>query len=223
VRGALVVVAIGYVALSAVMIAIGLVLTHALDASVGQWDLHVNRWFVTRRTTGLNDVTAVVTGAVNTLPVIGVAAVVVGVLWWRDRVREAAFLAIALTLEVTVFLTTAFVVARPRPAVPRLDSVPPTSSFPSGHTAAATVLFVGLAFVVICCTTAPLARVLSALLAAVFVTGVGFGRVYRGLHSPSDVFAGALLGIACLVVAATAVRVASTRTTRSRRPAAPGS
>ena len=61
------------------------------------------------------------------------------------------------------------------------------------------------------------------LMAVVLVTGVGFGRVYRGPHSPSDVFAGALLGIACLVVAAIAVRVASSRASRSRRPAEPGS
>jgi membrane-associated phospholipid phosphatase len=220
VRSALVVMAIGYVALTAVMIAIGTVLVHVLDGSVGRWDLHVNRWFVVRRSTGWNDVTGGVTAAVNTMPVIGTAAVIVGFLWWRHRVREAAFLALALTLEVTVFLTTAFVVARPRPAVPHLDSAPPTSSFPSGHTAAATVLFVGLAFIIMCCTTAVAVRVLSAVIAASFATAVGLGRVYRGLHSPSDVFAGALLGLSCLVVAAIAVRIASVQAeARARRHA----
>ena len=37
--------------------------------------------------------------------------------------------------------------ARP-PVVHRLDTAPPTSSFPSGHTAAAVVLYVGLALIV---------------------------------------------------------------------------
>jgi membrane-associated phospholipid phosphatase len=217
VRSALIVVAIGYVALTAVMIAIGTLLVHVLDGSVGRWDLHVNRWFVSRRSTGWNDVTGGVTAAVNTMPVVGAAAVIVGFLWWRHRTREAAFLALALTLEVTVFLTTAFVVARPRPEVPHLDSVPPTSSFPSGHTAAATVLFVGLAIIVACCTAAVAVRVVSAVLAVSYAIAVGFGRVYRGLHSPSDVFAGALLGLSCLVVAAIAVRIASVQAERRAR------
>ena len=48
----------------------------------------------------------------------------------------------------------------------------------------------------------------SALVAAVVVSMVGFARVYRGLHHPTDVLFGALLGLACLAVAAMAVRAA---------------
>jgi membrane-associated phospholipid phosphatase len=50
---------------------------------------------------------------------------------------------------------------------------------------------------------------------AIAVAGfVGFARVYRGLHHPTDVFIGALLGLACLGIAAVAVRAV-----RDRRPA----
>jgi membrane-associated phospholipid phosphatase len=220
VRSALVVTAIGYVVLSAVLIALGLLVTHLLDGSVGTWDLHVNRWFAARRSAGWNDVTAVFTVVASTLPVIALAAVTVGLLWFRHRIREAAFLAIGLVLEVSVFLTSALVVARPRPDVSRLDSVPPTSSFPSGHTAAATVLFGGLALIVLCCASARFVRWLSAPLAAVIVAAVGLGRVYRGLHHPSDVVAGFLLGVACLCVAATAVRIASVQVELRQRRAA---
>jgi undecaprenyl-diphosphatase len=219
VRSALVVIAIGYVVLSAVLIGLGMLVTHLLDGSVGTWDLHVNRWFAARRSAGWNDVTAVSTIAASTLPVIAVAAVTVGFLWLRHRVREAVFLAIGLTLEVTVFLTSALVVARPRPDVSRLDSAPPTSSFPSGHTAAATVLFAGLALIVLCCTSARFVRWLTALVALVIVAAVGLGRVYRGLHHPSDVLAGLLLGVACLWVAAMAVRIASVQVELRQRRA----
>jgi membrane-associated phospholipid phosphatase len=221
-RSALMVTFIGYVVLTAVMLGIGLLLTHALDGSVGGWDRHVSKYFEGHRTSLWNDITKVATEAVNTLPVVIVAAVVVGLLALRRHWREAAFLTIALFLEITVFLSVTFVVDRPRPDVHRLNSTPATSSFPSGHTAAAIVLFVGLAIIVTCLTTNILARVLSGLVAVAFAATVGFSRVYRGLHYPSDVFVGALFGLACLMVAAITVRAASVRAARTETRAAPG-
>jgi membrane-associated phospholipid phosphatase len=209
IRGALIITAIGYVALTAIMLAIGVLLTHVLQHSVGRWDEHVNHWFAARRTTAWNDVTAVATSAINTVPVVLAAAVIVGVLSLRRRWREAAFLTLALVLEITVFLSVTFVIARPRPHVARLNSTPSTSSYPSGHTAAATVLFVGGVLIVYCCTHNTLARVLSVVAAVLAPILVGFGRVYRGLHHPSDVIVGFVFGLACLFVAALAVRRAS--------------
>ena len=51
--------------------------------------------------------------------------------------------------ELAAFLTIAAVVKRPRPDVPHLDSNLPTSAFPSGHMAATTCLYVGIAILVI--------------------------------------------------------------------------
>ena len=144
----------------------------------------------------------------------------------RHRWREAAFLTLALVIEITVFLSVTFVVGRPRPGVVRLNSTPATSSFPSGHTAAATVLFLGVAVIVFCCTTNVWARAISTLFAVLVPITAGFSRVYRGLHHPTDSLFGVLFGIACLVAAGMAVRArrrglaerdqASTRTTAIR-------
>jgi membrane-associated phospholipid phosphatase len=199
----------GYVVLALVLLGIGFLLTHTLSSSVGRWDEHVNEYFARNRTSGWNDVTKFATAGFNTLPVVLGAAVVVALLALRRRWYEAMFLVLALFLEITVFLSVTFIVARPRPSVPRLNSTPSTSSFPSGHTAAATVLFVGIAVIVTCCTASGFARVASRLVAAAVVFMVGFARVYRGLHHPTDVVVGALLGLSCLAVAATAVRAAS--------------
>jgi len=218
-RSSLFVMVAAYVLLTGMLLAIGLLLTHALDGTVGRWDEHVNDYLARHRTGTWNAVTSVATAAINTLPVVIGAAVVVTFLAFRRRWAEAAFLTLALVLEISVFLSVTFVVARPRPAVPRLNSTPATSSFPSGHTAAATVFFVGIAIIVACCTHNKLARIASDVFAAIVVVLVGFSRVYRGLHHPTDVMVGALFGLACLTCAAIAVRSAGRR--RDRADATP--
>jgi membrane-associated phospholipid phosphatase len=206
VRAALLVVAIGYAVLALTLLGIGLVLTHALNGSIGQWDEHVNRSFAEHRTATWNSITQFATASLDTLPVIAFAALTAGFLALRKRLREAAFLILALVIEITVFLPVTFIVGRPRPAVPRMNMTPATSSFPSGHTAAATVLFFGVALIIAACTTAVAARVVSAVVASGLAALVGFARVYRGLHHPTDVFVGFLFGLSCLAIAAIAIR-----------------
>ncbi len=204
---ALRVLGIGYVVMAVSLLALGLVVTHTLEGSLGRWDLEVNRWLVDHRSDVWNTATRAVTLGLNTVPVIVVAVITVGILVARHRWREALLIAFALTLEVAVFLSVTFVVARPRPDVPRLNATPATSSFPSGHTAAALVLYAGIALVVSRCSRNRVIRVLVWPLAVAVVVSVGFARVYRGMHHPSDVVVGAAFGVACLWFANRAVRV----------------
>jgi membrane-associated phospholipid phosphatase len=205
-RRSLIVAGTGWLAITTVLLGVGMLLTHVLTASVGEWDAHVNAWLANHRTPIWNDITKYATASFNTTPVVVGSILLVGFLALRHHLREAAFIALALLIEITAFLSVTFVVARPRPDVVRLNSTPSTSSFPSGHTAAATVLFVGLAIIVSCCTTRTVVRAATGVLAVVVTAAVGFARVYRGLHHPTDVFVGALFGLACLAVAALTVR-----------------
>ena len=205
-RAALGVAFVGYASMVVVLLGIGYLLTHTLDGSVGGWDQHVNEWFARHRTSAWNDVTKVATMALNTVPVVVMASLAAGFLALRRRFREAAFLVVALVIEITVFLSVTFVVDRPRPDVPRMNSTPSTSSFPSGHTAAATVLFVGVALIIAISTRHRVLKVLAGVASGAITVLVGFARVYRGLHHPTDVFVGALFGLGCLAVAALAVR-----------------
>ena len=73
----------------------------------------------------------------------------------QDVVRAIAavtfgvpLVAVVMFGELAAFLTIAAVVKRPRPDVPNLDSNLPTSAFPSGHMAATTCLYVGIALAV---------------------------------------------------------------------------
>jgi len=199
---------VGWASLSAVLIALGFFLTKvALNGEGGAWDEHVNRWLAENRTAWVDHVTSAATFIANTLPVVILAAALVLASLAFRRWREAVLIAWALATEVTVFLTVNYIVDRPRPAVPRLDSTPSTGSFPSGHIAATLVLWVGLTLVVSAVTSNVVARAVAWILALALPVTVGFARVYRGMHHVTDVVAGALLGIGALVVALLAVRL----------------
>jgi membrane-associated phospholipid phosphatase len=204
------------VVLTAVLVGLGLLLTHVVFPNhPAAWDLGVDRWFARHRNATANDVTHIGSDVAETMTVILIAAVVVAVCAWRRIWRAAAFLATALFIEVSVFLLTALLIDRSRPAVPKLDTAPPTSSFPSGHTAAAVVLYVGIALIVFAYTRSTVARIAFGLVAVAAPIFVMTSRLYRGMHFPTDVAAGALLGalalVSALLVVRTAVAVAERR------------
>jgi undecaprenyl-diphosphatase len=126
-------------------------------------------------------------------------AVAAAALWYAavpgadifTRLLLAAFL-----IELPLYLLLKNLIRRPRPAdaVESLSAfIRPSDrfSFPSGHTAAA---FVFAATVAACFPLwAPLALVLAA--------AIGLSRVLLGVHFPSDIVAGAVLGVGCTVTA----------------------
>ena len=207
----------GFAVLTTLMLGLGLLLTRVLShGPVGRWDRSVDRWFAGNRTPTLDDVTAYGSSAANTETVIGIGLLVVVIVALRRHWRAPVLLAVGLGVEVTVFLATTFLVDRPRPPVERLDTVPPTASFPSGHTAAAVVLYIGLA---ILCSRACRNAALCALawVAGILLpVAVGLARIYRGMHHPTDVMSGVVLGFACLAVALVAVRIVAPIVERRR-------
>jgi undecaprenyl-diphosphatase len=142
----------------------------------------------------------------ETLTVIGVAVAVGVVLLLLKRWASVMLLATALLAEVSIFVTTTLAVPRDRPNVEQLDASPPTSSFPSGHTAASTALAFSLAIIIGWHVRSTLVRVGVWLVAVLVGPVVGFSRIYRGMHHPLDVAVGFALGAACVLVAFSAVR-----------------
>lgn len=118
-----------------------------------------------------------------------------GMTWWltRDR-RSAAAPVAALALETACFTASAALVGRPRPrGVWRPEQPHATSSFPSGHTAAAVAIHTTLADLLDRHGVRG-ARILGPLLRYGIPGGIAFSRVYRGQHHISDTVAGVVLG-----------------------------
>jgi membrane-associated phospholipid phosphatase len=154
----------------------------------------------------MNSTTHVVSYAAETYTVIIVGLVFfVGMRLRLGRWRESMFLTAAIVGEVLIFIATTLVIHRHRPPVHRLDVVPPTSSYPSGHTAASIVLYAGLALIALRTSTRRWLRVVAVWAAVVIPIGVAFSRLYRGMHYPTDVLGSLLLAFLWLTVTVSVV------------------
>jgi undecaprenyl-diphosphatase len=183
-----------------------------------RWDVSVDRELAANRSHPWNVVTSLVTLLAETITVIALGLLAFVTLRLRlKRWREPLFLAVTVLGEVTIFLSTTLLVDRDRPPVRHMDSAPPTSSFPSGHTAASVALYGGLAVLAWRIGTSMWLRTVAVVLAVLIPVLVAMSRLYRGMHYPSDVAGGLLL--ACCWLAVTSTLVLGSRSLTQRRPA----
>lgn len=192
-----------FLAIVGVFTAVGLLVVHVLDPGpLGRLDDSIATWFEEQRTGDFDELTNVGSGFADTINVVGasLALMVILLASWR-RWGEVLLVLTALALEVTTFLSISYLVGRDRPMIEKLDPAPPTSSFPSGHTAAAVALWFGLALILAFHYRHALARAFFYGAATALVVAVAISRMYRGMHHLTDVVAGAALGAICLAVA----------------------
>jgi len=202
-----VVVLVGALLMTALLIGLGLLITHVLvGGPVEAWDHDLNRWFVDQRTAALNPVANIGSELGATLTIIGVAAFACIVLAIGRHWRELGLIVACLAVEASVSFTTSTLVSRTRPDVPRLDAAQPTGSFPSGHTAAAIVLSVSLAIVITLLVRGVFLRAVAWLLAIALPIYVGSSRLYQGMHHPTDLIGSAVVATGSLLIGLLACR-----------------
>ncbi|MFB7248480.1 diacylglycerol kinase [Streptomyces populi] len=195
---------------AASMVGLGLLIT---GPARGLWPLTaedtVNEGLEQARTGALTTLSSVASEAGNTLTVITVTLLACLGLLLVPRLpmwRQAVFLAVAVSLQSLVFLAITESVDRHRPDVDRLDASPPTSSYTSGHTGAATAVYAGLAVLALSRIRGPWRRVVAGLLLLLPLL-VGLARLYRGMHHPTDVLGGLVNGGLSLLIVGRALLV----------------
>ncbi|MCX6466146.1 MAG: phosphatase PAP2 family protein [Pseudonocardiales bacterium] len=185
------------VALLGVMLALGQLVTHGLaDTPLAAADTGAVRAVEALRTPALDALSgpAAELGNTGVVVLLGLVAVVLALAVLR-RWRPAVLLTAAIVGETLLFMATASITGRERPDVRPLDAqLPPTSSFPSGHTAAAVALYGGVAVVVLGATRAWWRWLVLATAVAAVVLVAG-ARLYRGAHHPSDVLGSLVLAV----------------------------
>jgi undecaprenyl-diphosphatase len=115
----------------------------------------------------------------------------------RKRKAEAWWYSAAGLSGWALYGLAKLAVHRPRPhVIPRLMHGAGWFSYPSGHSTLAPIIF-GLGIIVWAAPwPSPALRRAALALAGLLALGIGFSRVYLGVHYPSDVVGGLLLGTA---------------------------
>jgi len=169
-------------------------------------DHTIPHWFAAHRTATLNHWSLIVSnlGATRDILIVSVAACVVLIAVTRHW-RPVVFLAAVMFGELAAFLLCADIVKRPRPDVPHLDSNLPTSAFPSGHMAATTCLYAGIAILAIGHARGWW-RYLFLIPAIVMPVAVAVARMYRGEHHPTDILASVLFAALWLTATTMLIR-----------------
>lgn len=202
---------VGFVLLAATSVAVGWLLkTYVLPSEgIGRADERVNIWLAAHRSPGLTTTSAILSGigdvyAIPALVIISTAGMLVGRRWRAG----GAFIVTAIGAEAATYRVATSLIHRQRPNVPRLDQLPAEASYYSGHTAASVAVYVGLALLLTSRIRSVAARRACWIVAIAIPLLVGLSRMYRGMHHPTDVAAGTLVGIGAVLVALTAARAA---------------
>lgn len=198
---------LGIVVLTVVTILWGVLLVHVLlPAGLEGPDERAVRELTELRSARVNHLTNIgsLVGDAPVLPAVVLLVSLVALVLKRFQV--AAFMVAAGAAELAVYRIATLTVSRERPDVTRLDpQLPMDQSFPSGHTGASVAVYAGL--VLVLASRWPRLRVLW-VLAVALPAVVMLSRMMRGMHHPTDVASGTLVGIGCIAIALMATRAA---------------
>lgn len=184
---------VGLAALTCVNVAAGRLITGPLDDLPVEHRL--NRDLRSRGGPRAHASARLLSRSSDTSRAVSIGVAMTALLALRGGGRTAAVPALAMVVASLTHVASSSLVGRARPALERLGTVQPTSSFPSGHVGAMTALAVVLGRV-----ADPLPRPAKVLVRTGllgYLAALGWSRLYNGQHYASDVLAGYVNGAVC--------------------------
>ena len=163
--------------------------TQAFDVAILQW-LHQHQHPLITQL--MIEMTYLGTGSVVVV-VVGVAALF---LWHTEHKHSARLLLAATIGNLLLNGALKLVYHRARPSVFPWQTEAMSSSFPSGHAMSATVVYGTVAYLVIRLQKHHWAKMLTFAGAVLLILLVCLTRLYLGVHYPSDVIGGIIVGLA---------------------------
>jgi undecaprenyl-diphosphatase len=156
----------------------------------------VLRWMAAHQSPGIQSAMLEIT-SLGTSAVVAMIVFIAGLFLWLNHHKHSAILLIAATLGGMVLdglLKIGF--NRPRPQIFQWGTQVVSSSFPSGHAMASTIVYGTVAYLAARLQQNVASRFLTMGLAALMIVLICSSRVYLGVHYPSDVLAGVIIGLA---------------------------
>jgi membrane-associated phospholipid phosphatase len=188
---------LSFVAVLGATIGVGelLSLAERPDGSTG-FDRSITSWVVDHRASWLTTLAHGLSTIGSQKVLIPVVAVAVAVLLLRRAWRLAGLLVVIWAGGLGLYSLAKHFVGRPRPPMDIWLTHAASSAFPSGHATQSLSTFAALA--IVAAASLSKARRPALALAVVLAAGVGWSRVYLGVHWATDVIAG-WLAAACWV------------------------
>ena len=131
------------------------------------------------------------------VPIVGVLVIV---LWIRREWSDGVMLIVAMAGAGLLMLGLKLHFKRVRPDVPWALAHEHSFSFPSGHSILAVVLYGVITYLLWTRVRAVIWRAVTIVGALGFIACIGVSRVYLGVHYPTDVAAGYMVGLVWLGV-----------------------
>jgi undecaprenyl-diphosphatase len=170
--------------------------SHVRGGGTQAFDDAVMRWIGAHQSGALQAFMLEIT-ALGTGTVVAMIVLVSGMFLWLNSHKHSAVLLMAATVGGIVLnnlLKIGF--SRPRPQVFEWGTHAASSSFPSGHAMSSIVVYGTVAYLAARLQQRTATRVFTLAMAVFIIVAICVSRIYLGVHYPSDIMAGLMIGLA---------------------------
>jgi undecaprenyl-diphosphatase len=169
---------------------------HVRSGATQTFDDAVLRWVAAHQLSWLRVAMLQVTELGTGVVVMMVVAVASLFLWLTRHKHSASLLLVTTAVGILINSMLKDVFHRTRPSIFPSGVEVFSSSFPSGHSMSAAIVYGTVAYLAARLQRRHWSRVVTAVIALVLIFLIAASRIYLGVHYPSDTLAGMIIGFA---------------------------